>query len=303
MAKVIQFDEYGPPEVLHLVEVPDPEPEAGEVRIRVRCAGVQPFDCATRRGDFRAYQSLDLPARLGNEAAGVIDAVSPDVVDLAAGDEVICFTTMLAYADTIIVPAVQVAPKPAAMPWTEAGVLTASGQTALTALDELGVMEGDTLLVHAAAGGVGSFAVQLACLRGARVIGTASDPKHQYLRELGAEPVRYGAGLVERIRTLAPNGVSAVLDAIGGEALDVSVAVAPKERIVTVADWAGAARLGIRRIGTERSRLRLETLTHLYEQGLLRIEVMKSFPLADAAAAHRLVESGHARGKVVLAVS
>jgi enoyl reductase len=302
MAKMIEFDDYGPPEVLRLVEGPDPEPEAGEVRIRVRGAGIQPFDCATRRGDFRAYQPLELPARLGNEAAGVIDAVAADVVDLAAGDEVIAFTTMLGYADTIIVPAVQAVHKPATMPWTEAGVLTASGQTALTALDELGVKEGDTLLIHAAAGGVGSFAVQLACLRGARVIGTASDRNHEYLRELGAEPVRYGAGLIERIRTLAPEGVSAALDAIGGEALDASIAVAPKERVVTIADWAGAARLGIRRIGTERSRAKLESLTRLYEQGLLRIEVMKSFPLADAAAAHRLVESGHARGKVVLTV-
>lgn len=304
MATIIVFDEYGPPEVLHPVEVPDPEPGPGEVRIRVRSAGIQPFDCATRRGDYAQFNPLQLPARLGNEAAGVVDKVGPGVNTITAGDEVIAFMTMLGYADTLIIPIDQVELRPAEMPWPEAGVLSASGQTAATAMDELQVGPGDTLLIHAAAGGVGSFAVQLARARGATVIGTASERNHDYLRRLGATPVTYGAGLENRVRDAAPHGVNAVLDAIGGEALDVSVKLmgGDTERIITIADWGASARLGIRRIGTDRSVRRLKELTELYQEKKLIIPVWMTFPLADAAAAHREVQTGHVRGKVALTV-
>jgi enoyl reductase len=306
VTSIVVFDEYGEPDVLHLAEVPDPQAGPGQVRIRVRAAGVQPFDCFTRRGDFAAYNPLTFPVRLGNEVAGVVDQAGPDpagsVTGFQAGQEVIAFMTMEGYADTVVVPADQVVRKPAAMPWPEAGVLSASGQTAHTALDELGLKPGDTLLVHAAAGGVGSFAVQLARLRGATVIGTASERNHDYLRSLGVTPVSYGPGLAARVRELAPDGVDAVLDAIGGEALAVSVELTGGDtgRIVTVADWANAARLGIRRVGTDRSAARLAELTGLYEQGRLAIEVAAMFPLERAADAHRLVEGGHVRGKVAL---
>jgi enoyl reductase len=189
------------------------------------------------------------------------------------------------------------------MPWSEAGVLSASGQTAATALDELQVGAGDTLLIHAAAGGVGTFAVQLARARGATVIGTASVRNHDYLRSLGAIPVTYGPGLEERVRDAAPGGVSAVLDAIGGEALDASVKLMnDTKRIVTITDWTAPARLGVRRIGTDRSVQRLNDLTGLYRKGQLTIPVTGTHPLAEAAAAHREVEAGHVRGKVALTV-
>jgi enoyl reductase len=304
VATNILFDQYGPPEVLHPVEVPDPEPGQGEVRIRVRAAGVQPFDCATRRGDYAQYTPLKLPALLGNEAAGVVDKIGPGVTGITVGEEVIAFMTMLGYSDTVVIPADQAGPKPPEMSWPEAGVLSASGQTASTAIDELNIGAADTVLIHAAAGGVGSFAVQLACARGARVIGTASERNHDYLRGLGALPVTYGPGLEDRVRDAAPNGVDAVLDAIGGEALDVSVRLMHGEtkRIVTIADWSAPARLGVRRIGTERSVQRLNELTRLYQQQKLLIPVWLTFPLADAAAAHREVETGHVRGKVALTV-
>lgn len=304
MATIIVFDEYGPPEVLHPVEVPDPEPGPGEVRIRVRSAGIQPFDCATRRGDYAQFNPLQLPARLGNEAAGVVDKAGSGVTTIAAGDEVVAFMTMLGYADTLVIPIDAVGPKPAEMPWPEAGVLSASGQTASTAIDELQVGPGDTLLIHAAAGGVGSFAVQLAHARGATVIGTASERNHDYLRWLGAIPVTYGAGLENRVRDAAPHGVTAVLDAIGGEALDVSVKLmgGDTKRIITIADWSAPARLGIQRIGTDRSVRRLKELTDLYQEKKLIIPVWMTFPLADAAAAHREVQTGHVRGKVALTV-
>jgi enoyl reductase len=301
MATIIVFDRYGPPDVLHPVEMPDPVAGPGEVRIRVRAAGVQPFDCATRRGDFAQYSPLRFPARLGNEAAGVIDQVGDGAAEFAAGQEVIAFMTMLGYADTVVVPASQAAVKPAAMPWPEAGVLSASGQTADTALDELKVGPDDTILIHAAAGGVGSFAVQLARARGATVIGTASPRNHDYLRALGAIPVSYGPGLEDRARAAAPGGIDAVLDGIGGDALEASMKlVADTARIVTIADWTAPARLGIRRIGTDRSAARLTRLTRRYAEGALTIPVSGTFPLADAADAHREAETGHVRGKIVL---
>lgn len=303
MATVIVFNQYGGPDVLEPVEVADPVPGPRQVRIAVKAAGVQPFDCATRRGDFANYVPLSFPARLGNEVAGIIDALGPDVSGAREGDEVIAFMKMAGYAETVIVAADQVAAKPVAMPWDQAGVLSASGQTACSALDELAVAPGETLLIHAAAGGVGSFAVQIARSRGAVVIGTASPRNHDYLRSLGAIPVTYGLGLAGRVREAAPQGVDAVLDAIGGEALDVSVELlGATERIVTIADWAAAARLGVRRVGTRRSADKLEGLTRLYADGLLTVPVFKAFPLAQAADAHREVETGHVRGKVVLSV-
>ncbi|HLK01839.1 MAG TPA: NADP-dependent oxidoreductase [Streptosporangiaceae bacterium] len=306
MAKVVVFDGYGGPEVLHIAEVPDPEAGPAQVRIRVRAAGVQPFDCATRRGDFATYNQLRFPVRLGNEAAGVIDQVGAGVSDFAPGDEAIAFMTMEGYADTVVVPAEQVAPKPATMPWPQAGGLTASGQTAWTALDELAVKPGETLLVHAAAGGVGSMAVQLGRIREAVVVGTASPRNHEYLRSMDAIPVTYGPGLADRVRAAAPGGVDKVLDAIGGaDVLEASLELTrgERDRIVTVADWANAARLGIRRIGTERSARKLRDLTELYTQRRLRVEVADTFPLERAADAHREVETGHVRGKVVLTVA
>ncbi|GAA3754082.1 NADP-dependent oxidoreductase [Micromonospora maritima] len=303
MAKIVVFNEYGGPEVLHLVDVPDPEAGTGQVRIRVKAAGVQPFDCATRRGDFAAYNPLTFPVRLGNEVAGIVDQVGAGVTGFADGDEVIAYLDMQGYADTVVVPADQVGHKPAKMPWAEAGVLTASGQTAYTALDELRVGAQDTLLVHAAAGGVGSFAVQLAKARGAQVVGTASERNHDYLRSLGAVPVTYGPGLADRVRAAVPQGITCALDAIGGEALDVSLELlGSPERIVTIADWARSAQLGIRRIGTERSARKLDDLTRLWSEGKLVVEVAESVPLSRAAEAHRLVETGHVRGKVALVV-
>lgn len=300
MSQIVQFAQYGPPEVLQVVSQPTPEPGAGEVRIRVRAAGVQPFDCATRRGDFARWNSLDLPARLGNEVAGVVDAVG-EGAGPAVGDEVIAYLDMQGYATDVIVPVDQTNPKPESMSWPEAGALTVSGQTAYTALDALDVHAGDRLLVHAAAGGVGSFAVQLAAIRGATVIGTASERNHDYLRSLGAIPVSYGPGLTERVRQACPEGITAALDAIGGDALDVSMnLLGSAERIVTIADWAKSAGLGIRRVGTQRSSQKLHDLAEWYQQGSLRIEVAATYPLDQVTQAHRDVETGHVRGKVVL---
>jgi NADPH:quinone reductase-like Zn-dependent oxidoreductase len=193
--------------------------------------------------------------------------------------------------------------KPHNMPWEVAGVMSASGQTAHTALKELGVGNGETVLIHAAAGGVGTIAVQLAVAWGAKVIGTASERNHDYLRSLGAIPVSYGDGLVERVRSLAPNGVDASLDAAGGDALYASVEVVEnKDRIGTIAAFDLVEKLGVRALRSQRSATRLAELADLYAKEKLHIHIRKTFPLVQAAEAHREVETGHGRGKVVLMV-
>ncbi|MFI6316381.1 NADP-dependent oxidoreductase [Nonomuraea sp. NPDC050556] len=304
MARAVVFSEYGEPEVLRLVEVEDAPLAPHEIRIRVKAAGVQPFDAAYRRGIFAQYQQAVFPARLGNEVAGVVDAVGSDVTGFVAGDRVIAFMDALGYAEAVVVPAANAVHMPATMPWAEGGVLSASGQTADTALDALAIAAGDRLLIHAAAGGVGSFATQLAVARGATVVGTASARNHGYLADLGAIPVAYGPGLADRVRELVPDGITASLDCIGGEANDVAVELlGGPDRAITVADWQAESRIGVRRIGTDRSAVRLSDLVSLYEKGRLVVPVGKQFALDEAAHAHREIETGHARGKIVLVTS
>lgn len=301
--RAMTVTDAGPSGVLELAEVPTPAPGPGRVRVRVRAAGVQPADVAVLRGRMPPGMTRPRPLVPGNELAGVIDAVGSGVTAWADGDEVIVFTTLGAHAEQAVVPADQVVPRPAGMPWEEAGALSASGQTAHTALEDLGVGPGDTLVVHAAAGGVGTMAVQLAVARGARVIGTARPENHAHLRALGAEPVEYGDGLVERLRELAPGGADAALDAIGGGALAASLAVvSDRRRIGTVADHAAAARLGLRAIRTRRSAARLGELARLAADGTLRVVVGARVPLHEAPRALDLVAGGHVRGKVVLTV-
>lgn len=301
MARVVVFTEYGEPEVLHVIEVDDPIPSADEMRIRVKAAGVQPYDAAVRRGTFASFRPATFPSQLGNEAAGTVDMVHDDVEGFAVGDEVIAFLDGTGYADTTLVPIANAVHKPPSMPWPEAGVISASGQTAKSALDELAITSGDRLLIHAAAGGVGSFAVQLAIARGASVIGTASSRNHEYLASLGAVPVTYGPGLRERVKALAADGITAALDCIGGEANDVSVALlGSPERAVTLVDYEAEQRLGVRRVGTKRSAANLGVLTALYESGSLKVEVAKEFKLEEAHLAHREIESRHVRGKIAL---
>jgi enoyl reductase len=297
----MMFSEYGPPEVLKPVEVGQPEPAAGQIRVRVRAAGVQPFDCALRRGDLARWVPIPLPGRLGNELAGTVEAVGAGVTSAAVGDQVLGWEERACYAEQVVVPVGQVIAKPPGMPWEHAGVLAASGQTAHTAIEALAVGPGDTVLVHAAAGGVGSFAVQIAAALGATVIGTARPAGHDYLRSLGAIPVTYGDDLLAGIRAAAPEGVTAVLDCVGGPALGQSVNLtADPARIVTITDRVNAARLGIRVIGTDRAQSRLTQLLGLYQAGKLAVRIQRAFPLRDAPLAHREVETGHVRGKVVL---
>ncbi|MDP9865655.1 MULTISPECIES: NADP-dependent oxidoreductase [Streptosporangium] len=300
--KAAAFSEFGGPEVLRVMELETPEAGAGQVRVRVKAAGVQPFDVAVRQGWSPAGVTGGLPRIPGNEFAGIVDQVGEGVSGVSAGDEVLGFNLLNSYAEYVVVPAENVTAKPANMPWEVAGGFTAGTQTAHIALRQLGVGEGDTVLVHAAAGSVGTAAVQLARLWGARVIGTAREENHDYLRSLGATPVAYGDGLLERVRALAPGGVDMVLDGAGGAALEVSLQLVKGERVVTLVEHERAEELGVQLTQGVRLASRLAELADLYADGRLTFHVRRTYPLDRAADAHREVETGHGRGKVVLAV-
>ncbi|WP_327088694.1 NADP-dependent oxidoreductase [Nonomuraea sp. NBC_01738] len=298
MMRAAAFDRFGPPEVLQLTDLPMPQAGPGEVRVRVRAAGVQPFDTAVRSGWTPAGAPEGFPRIPGNEFAGVIDQGD------GVGTEVLGFTLMRAYATHVVVPATDVTAKPASMPWEVAGGLTAAVQSAELAVDELAVGAGDTLLVHAAAGAVGGVAVQLAVSRGATVIGTGRPANHDYLRSLGAIPVAYGDGLVERVRELAPGGITAALDGAGGAALDASLdLVKDRDRILTLVEHGKAAELGIRVTQGVRTAERLARHAALYAEGRLKFAIRAAYPLDRAAEAHRDSENGHGQGKIVLTVS
>ncbi len=303
MSTAIAFSAYGGPQVLEPVELAEEQPGPGQLRVRVKAAGVQPFDAMFRSGAAHQWMPARFPQRLGNEFAGVVDALGEGVTGFSIGDEVLGWALFASYAEHVTIDTAQIVPKPGGMPWAEAGVLAASGQTAHTAMTELGVGPDDTVLIHAAAGGVGTFAAQIAVASGATVIGTASAGNHGYLRTLGAIPVAYGDGLAERVRQLAPDGVTAALDAAGTpEALHTSLELLQdRSRVGAVAFNQAADALGVRRISTDRSATRLTELTRLYGEGRLLIR-QRSYPLTEAAQAHREIETGHVKGKLVLIV-
>ena len=312
MTRAVVATAYGGPEVLSVVDVEPGDPGPGEVLVEVRAAGVNPWDFKVYSGAFGSDPAR-LPLRIGSEAAGVVLAVGPDAVGprgpVAVGDEVIVFRVDGAYAERVRVPAAAVVPKPAALDWPAAAGLMLVGATAVHALTAVGLQDGETVLVHGF-GGVGMAAVQVAVARGARVLATASPGRHDDVRALGAEPVAYGDGLLDRVRALAPDGVDAAVDTVGtDEAVDVSLAVVPdRQRVVTVAAFGRAQSDGFRAIGAGpgadpgtqvRDAARLE-LVDLVEAGKLTVTVAATYPLDQARAAHEASASGRTPGKIAL---
>ena len=308
MTRVVLATAYGGPEVLTVADRPVGAPGPGEARVEVRAAGVNPADWKSYTGAF-GTDPAQLPRRLGFEVSGVVTAVGPDVA-LSVGDEVIGFRVSGGYAAEIVVQATALVPKPASLGWEPAAGLMLAGATAVHALTATGVGPGDTVLVHGAAGGVGLMAVQLAGLRGARVVGTVGGDGADLVRRLGAEPVRYGAGLADRVCAVAPDGVDAALDLVGtDQAVDVSLElVADRRRIATIAAFGRAAADGIRALGggpgadpgTELRDAARAELAALAGAGRLEVVVAGSFPLEEVAAAHRQGMAGHTHGKLVL---
>jgi NADPH:quinone reductase-like Zn-dependent oxidoreductase len=295
------FDRFGPPEVLHVAELPDPEPGPGEVRVRVRAAGVQPFDTGLRRG-VMTQLPVTFPQQIGQEYSGVVDRLGAGVDGIEVGAAVLGSTMMNGNAELLCVPVRNVVRKPDRLDFPTAAALVAAAQTASGALGELAVGAGDVLLVHAAAGSVGTVAVQLARLAGATVIGTASPANHDYLRGLGAIPVAYGDALVDAVRAASATPPTVALDAIGGRAIAQSVELGiPRERIGTIVDDKTAAEYGTRVVRAPRDPARLAGVVALAARGVVTMPI-RAYPLAVVREAHAAVESGHGRGKVVLII-
>jgi NADPH:quinone reductase-like Zn-dependent oxidoreductase len=302
MSKAIAFHESGGPEVLRLIDVPERRPGPGEVLIQVKAAGVQPFDVAVVEGWLPAGAEAAFPRIPGNEFAGVVERTGEGVAGFAPGDEVLGFGLLQAYQERLVVPADQITAKPASMPWEVAGGFSAAAQTAHIAVGELAITSGDTLLVHGAAGAVGTVAVQLARLAGAAVIGAAREAHHDYLRSLGVLPLAYGPDFTGRVLRSAPEGrVDAALDGVGGHALEASLdLVKDRGRILTLVEHGRAGELGVRVTPPGRSAARLAGLADLYARGELTVHVRETFPLERAADAHRYYRAGNIRGKIVL---
>ncbi len=307
MTKAVVFTEFGDPGVLHTAEVPLPDPGPGQVRVAVRTAGVNALDGKIRSGAMRQIFPVTFPHVPGLEAAGVVEALGEGVEGLDVGEEVFGWTVTGSYAEQAIADAARLTIKPDTVDWQQAVALPVAAETAYRAFELLGLRPGETLLVHAAAGAVGSIAVQIALARGLTVIGTASPANHDYLRSLGAVPVAYGEGLADRVRAVAPGGVDAALDGAGR---DGSVAASVEltggaERVVAITDPAGAAEHGVRYTSGTDGRggeAAIEEALALIAVGKLAPRVHAAYPLADAAQAHRVSESGHLTGKLVLTV-
>ena len=249
MSRAVIYETFGGPEVLELREVPEPHAGPGEVRVRVAAAGLNPMDWGLALlPEVAARFGITVPSGFGYDFAGVVDEVGGGATGFAVGDRVYGGALGRAVADFVVVKTPPEAPDalshtPEGISDEVASTLPVAGRTAAAALEAIDLRSGDTVLVGGAAGGVGVFAVQLAKLAGATVIGTASESTFEFLRQLGAEPVAYGAGLADRVRTLAPDGVTAATDLFGTETVEAALALGvPPERISTIAVGAQSSR-------------------------------------------------------------
>ncbi len=298
MRRVVRFDRFGGPEVLELVEEPDVEPGPGEVRVALRAAGLNPAD-SKRRNSPSDYEVV-FPSGIGRELAGVVEATGQQLERLAAGDQVFGTVPDGAFADYVVLPERYFAFKPAALSWEIAGGLALVGQTAWDALGSQPLRAGDTILVSAAAGGVGGVLSQLAVHRGIRVVGSASRGNHDWLRSRGIEPVEYGPGLVDAVRAITPDGIAAAFDLHGPESIRQFIELGvPRERINTNA--MDPTEFGVSRVGRGPTDLdTLGALAALVVAGDIELPIAASYPIERVREAFERLETGHLRGKVVI---
>lgn len=305
--QAITYDAYGGPDVLELTEQPEPKVAPAEVLVKVRSAAVNPVDWKLMNGKLDAMMDVLFPVVPGWDVAGVVESIGIDTPEFKPGDEVIAYCRKDyvhggTFAEFTSVPVRALARRPASLDWDQAAGLPLTGLTAYQMIKRLHIGQGDTVLVHAAAGGVGSMAVQIARARGAQVIGTASEENHEYLRSLGADAVTYGEGLADRVRELAPGGVDVVLDFVGG-VVDATLAVLkPDGRHGSIADRSvtehGGLHLWVRPSGED-----LQYLADLADDGQLTVNVAEDFTLEQVPDAIRLSRQGHVRGKIAIQVS
>jgi NADPH:quinone reductase-like Zn-dependent oxidoreductase len=301
MTMAITYDRYGGPDVLTISDVDTVDPGPEQVQLEVRAAGVNLVDVKLRRGDLAHVFTPQFPVIPGIDVSGVVTAVGANVVGVSVGDNVFGVADNGGYTRVALTSHVQL--KPDSVTWELAAALPTVGEAAFRTLGHLKIQSGERLLIHGAAGNVGTIATQLAVARGITVIGVASDRDLDAVRRRGAIAVAYGDGLVERVRELFPNGVDAVLDTSGAGVLPASIELAGgTERVITIADEA-ARQLGVRFTGpdpTDRDRTALSKLAALAMTGDLELPIWRIYPLEDAAKAHVDLEAHANRGKIVL---
>jgi NADPH2:quinone reductase len=305
--KAITYEKFGSADVLHVGEVPEPHPGPDTVVIRVEAASLNPVDYKVRQGGLRRLIDTVFPVIPGWDVAGVVVKPGLDTPEFEVGDEVLAYArkdvvSRGTLAEFVDVPVRTAAKKPHGLSFEHAAALPLAGLTALQTIRRAGVSRGARVLIHAAAGGVGSFATQLALLEGAStVVGTASERNHDYLRSLGAEPVVYGEGIVDAALDAVPEGFDVILDFAGGSALDtVPEVLRDGGMVASVADRRARDAYGGLYIWVRPDAAQLAELAGLAARGALKVELAGVYSLEDAAEAYRELETGHVRGKLVV---
>jgi NADPH:quinone reductase-like Zn-dependent oxidoreductase len=296
------YTQYGEPDVLHIGEAPEPHAPAGAIRIRTLAVSVNPVDWKIRAGHVQKFLPLEFPVIPGRDAAGIVDEVGEGVSGVAVGDLVF---GMGGVSDTTSEFSVLTAWAPVPTAWTpeQAAAAGLASITAIRGLAPLGDLVGTTLLIEGAAGAVGSAAAAVAISRGVRVIGTASERNHPFLRDMGVIPTTYGEGLAERVAALAPDGVAAALDtAASGSLPDLIQIVGDPTRVATVADGARATELGAHSVNAVNEPEPLILAAQLGETGAYVPRIAQVLPFDNIADAHALAENGRTEGKIVVTV-
>jgi NADPH:quinone reductase-like Zn-dependent oxidoreductase len=302
--RAVRFDAYGGIDVLEVREVEDPVAGPGRVVVAVRAAAINPGEIAIREGFLHERWPATFPSGEGTDLAGVVASVGDGVSKFAVGDEVLGWTEERAsHAELVAVPADQLTAKPPSVPWEVAGSLFVVAFAAYASVDAVAPQAGETVVVSAAAGGVGSIAVQLARRTGASVIGLAGESNHDWLRRHDIVPVRYGDGQGERIREAAHGPIDALIDTFGGGYVDLAIelGVAP-QRINTIIDYDAVQRLGVHAQGTHAVATAplLAEIVGLVADGSLELPIARTFPLDQVRDAFRELAGRHSHGKIVL---
>jgi NADPH2:quinone reductase len=302
--RAVRLDRYGDRDVLYVADVPTPQPGPGEALVEVRAAGINPGEASIRKGLLAESFPATFPSGQGTDLAGVITAVGEGVTGFAPGDEVLGWSwARSSQAEYVTVPVTQLVPKPVGLSWEVAGSLNVAGATAWAAVAAVDPQPGETVVVSAAAGGVGSIAVQLVRMREAIVIGIASENNHAWLLAHDVIPVEYGDGLEERVRAAAPRGVQALIDTFGPEYIDLALALGvPPDRIDTIISFKRAAEVGAHTEGSAAGSTPevMSALAELAADGRLEVPIAATFPLERVQDAYAELEQRHTRGKIVL---
>jgi NADPH:quinone reductase-like Zn-dependent oxidoreductase len=302
--KAVRFEQYGGPEVLEVWEVDRPSAGPGEILVEVRAASINPGEIAIREGQMAKQWPSTFPSGQGSDFAGVIAQLGEGVESFAIDDEVIGWTDDRAsHAEFVVVPVDHLTAKPLTLSWEVAGSLFVAPMAAVVSVQVVDPQQGETIVVSAAAGGVGLVAAQLARNTGAKVVGLAGEKNHEWLRSVGVEPVAYGEGQEERIRALAPDGVDGFIDTFGGGYTDLGIAlgVSPA-RVTTVIDFQAAERLGIQALtgSSVVSADMIAEIANLIARGGLKIPIAHTYALSEVREAYEQLAERHTNGKIVL---